>query len=50
MIAVGGTAMYEFNSQLVKRFAMDIGGSITVFLFGGTAGTVLALLLSMKQR
>lgn len=49
LIAIIGTFGYELNSQLVARFALDIGGSMTVFLYGGTMGTILALLLSLKQ-
>lgn len=49
IIAVVGTFGYQLNTRLVSRFALDIGGSMTVFLYGGVMGTILALLLAYKQ-
>lgn len=49
LIATIGTVGYEFNDQLISRFAFDVGGSMTVFLYGGAMGTVLSLLLSLKE-
>ena len=41
--------MYLFNSELISRFAVDHGGTISVFLFGGSMGVIMALMLSWKQ-
>jgi hypothetical protein len=49
IIAVVGTVGYQLNAQLVSRVALDVGGSMTVFLYGGVVGTIVALLLSYKQ-
>ena len=37
--------MYELNRQLISRVAMDIGGSMSIFAFGGFYGTGIAIIL-----
>ena len=37
------------NSELVSRFAVDYGGTMRVFLFGGSMGTIMAIILSCRQ-
>ena len=41
--------MQQLAAELVSRFATDYGGTISVFLFGGSMGVIIALLLSWKQ-
>lgn len=50
LIAIVGSVGYELNAQLVSRFAFDVGGSMTVFLYGGAMGTILSLLLTLKEK
>ena len=42
--------MYELNRQIVSDYINDIGGSITIFLFGGMMGTVISLVLSLTKQ
>lgn len=35
-----GTIVYELNSQIMSRYAYDLGSSMRVFLFGGLFGFV----------
>lgn len=41
--------MYELNRQIVADYLNDIGGSITIFLFGGLVGTVASIILALTQ-
>lgn len=38
-----GTWVYELNRQLVLRYALDFGGSIGIFCFGGFYGAAISL-------
>lgn len=49
LISIIGTILYELNRQLITKFAVDYGGSIGIFLFGGAMGWMLSLLLTSKQ-
>jgi hypothetical protein len=40
-----GVIFYEINRQTMTRFAVDIGGSMTIFLFGGTLGFITSLVM-----
>ena len=44
-MSVLGTFLFELNRQLVSRYALDMGGSISVFLFAGCFGSTLAIIL-----
>lgn len=44
-VFVGGF-LYELNRQVISTEMYDIGGSNTIFMFGGIFGTVVALILS----
>ena len=44
VIAVFGTWLYELNRQIILRYAIDFGGSITIFCFGGVYGSMISLL------
>ena len=48
-ISTVGTVLHQLNSGLVARYAVDFGGTMSIFIFGGTMGTIMALLLSWKQ-
>lgn|GEM_PF-6982274 len=48
-VLVGG-ALYELNRQVVSTEMYDIGGSNTIFMFGGIMGTVVALMLSFTKQ
>jgi hypothetical protein len=49
LVSVLGTIGNVINSKLVSRFSVDTGSTMRVFLFGGTMGVIMALLLSCKQ-
>lgn len=49
LISTLGTLFHQLNSGLVARYAVDFGGTMNIFIFGGAMGTVMALLLSCKQ-
>lgn len=45
-----GGGLYELNRQIIVQVNYDIGGSITIFMFGGLMGTVSALLLAYTRQ
>lgn len=49
IIAIFGTILYEINRQILTLFSVNIGGSTTIFEFGGLAGGVLAILLAVTR-
>jgi hypothetical protein len=49
IIVIVGSIVYELNRQLITIYAVDYGGTISVFLFGGAMGTLLGVGLSRKQ-
>jgi hypothetical protein len=49
IIAIFGTILYEINRQILTLFSVNIGGSTTIFEFGGLAGGVLAILLALTR-
>lgn len=48
-VLIGG-GLYELNRQIISIEAYDIGGSFTIFMFGGIWGTVVALILSFTRQ
>ena len=49
VISFFGTILYEVSRQLVSRWGMELGGSITVFLFGGVTGGLVSMVLLCRQ-
>lgn len=49
LVLIGG-ALYELNRQIIIQVNYDIGGSITIFMFGGILGTISALLLALTKQ
>lgn len=49
IVSIIGTILHELNRQLVTIYAIDYGGTMTVFLFGGAMGLSLCLILYIKQ-
>ena len=49
IIAIFGTIGYEVNRQILTLFSVNIGGSTTIFEFGGFAGAILAILLGVTR-
>lgn len=45
-----GGCLYELNRQIISIVNYDVGGSITIFMFGGIQGTVVALLLAFTRQ
>lgn len=45
-----GGALYELNRQIIAQVNYDVGGSITIFMFGGIQGTIAALLLAFTRQ
>lgn len=44
-ITIIGTILYELNRQILSLFSVFLGGSTTIFEFGGFAGATIAFLL-----
>lgn len=45
-----GGALYELNRQIIAQVNYDVGGSITIFMFGGIQGTIAAMLLAFTRQ
>jgi len=45
-----GGALYELNRQIIAQVNYDIGGSITIFMFGGIQGTIVAIFLALTKQ
>jgi len=45
-----GGALYELNRQIIVQVNYDIGGSITIFMFGGLQGTIVAIMLALFRQ
>jgi hypothetical protein len=45
-VLVGG-AVYELNRQIISHTMYDVGGSNTIFLFGGIMGTFVSFVLTL---
>lgn len=50
IIVIIGTITYELNRQILILFSVNQGGSTTVFEFGGVAGSLIAILLSLTKQ
>ncbi len=50
MFVLFGGLLYELNRQLIAIVNYDIGGSITIFMFGGIMGTVVAIMLALFRQ
>lgn len=49
-ILIGGV-LYELNRQIISNHMYDVGGSDTIFMFGGLMGTVVSVVLTLfKQK
>lgn len=48
-VLIGG-ALYELNRQIISTEMYDIGGSNTIFMFGGLMGTVVAMILTFTKQ
>jgi hypothetical protein len=49
IIVILGAPFQQFAAELISRVATDNGGTLGVFLFGGSMGVIMALMLSWKQ-
>lgn len=45
-----GGGLYELNRQIILTEMYDIGGSNTIFMFGGLMGTVVAFFLAFTKQ
>lgn len=50
MFVLFGGMLYELNRQIVAVVNYDIGGSITIFMFGGIQGTIVAIMLALFRQ
>jgi hypothetical protein len=50
IFVIFGGALYELNRQIIARVNYDVGGSITMFMFGGIQGTIVAILLGLTKQ
>ncbi len=48
-VLIGG-CLYELNRQIITQVNYDVGGSITIFMFGGIQGTIVAILLAFTRQ
>lgn len=48
-VLIGG-GLYELNRQIISTEMYDIGGSNTIFMFGGFMGSVVAFLLGLTKQ
>lgn len=48
-VLIGG-CLYELNRQIIVQVNYDIGGSITIFMFGGIQGGIAALILALTKQ
>lgn len=49
-ISIFGTITYELNRQILTLFSVNMGGSITIFEFGGFMGATIAILLRLTKQ
>lgn len=45
IISLIGTLIYELNRQVVSRYSLDFGGTMTIFCFGGFLGSTISIIL-----
>jgi hypothetical protein len=45
-----GGFLYELNRQIISTVMYDVGGSTTIFMFGGIMGSIVALILSLTKQ
>lgn len=50
MFVLFGGMLYELNRQIIAIVNYDIGGSITIFMFGGIMGTIVAIMLALFRQ
>jgi hypothetical protein len=51
LMIIPGTILYELNRQINLNFSVDVGGSMSIFAFGGFFGAGIALILYfVKQK
>lgn len=50
IIVIIGTITYELNRQILTLFSVNLGGSATIFEFGGFLGTTIAVLLRISRQ
>lgn len=48
-MTIVGTVVYELNRQIVIRNALDFGGSMSIFCWGGVYGSVVSLILYFRK-
>lgn len=48
-VLIGG-GLYELNRQIISTEMYDIGGSNTIFMFGGFMGSVVAIVLGLTKQ
>ena len=49
VIGIAGPFFYQMNAQIVSEYAMDFGGTITVFCFGGVLGLTASAIFNHCQ-
>lgn len=48
-LSIFGVLFYELNVQIISRFAFDHGGSMTIFVYGGTLGFFASWLMTNSR-
>lgn len=49
-MSIVGTFLYELNRQLISRWSVDNGGSMSIFCFAGFYGSIISIILYCIQR
>jgi hypothetical protein len=49
IVTVVGTVIYELNRQIIGKFCLDFGGSISIFCWGGIYGSVVSLIMYYRK-
>ena len=44
-----GTVVYEINRQLIQRYCLDFGGSISIFCWGAIYGSIVSLISYFRK-
>lgn len=50
VMIIFGVVLYEVNRQLIGLFSTDVGGSMSIFLFGGMYGSAVSFILSICRQ
>lgn len=50
VMIIFGVILYEVNRQLISLFSVDVGGSMSIFCFGGFYGSAVSFVLAKGRQ